>query len=111
MTANKGSIEDEVRKWLAKEGYRLEYLAHRAFSKVGLRAVLGGYVEGAEGKTREIDVTVFSEVPDENLVHARALCECKYSAESPWVLLATGLAADLWADWVSTPQSKPLAQR
>lgn len=109
MPDDKPSLDEKIVQWLGKEGYRLEYLAQRAFDQAGLTAVLGNFVNNAEGKPREIDVTASRflrmQAP---IVAVKVLCECKYSQELPWVLLTSGLRADLFADWASTPKSPNL---
>lgn len=109
MSDAKQPLEDKVADWLAKEGYRLEYLTTGALRAEGFNAVMSHYVETPEGKPREIDVTAV-EIDQEGKtpVAVRVLCECKYSAENPWIILQSGLAADLYIDWCSLPKSNYL---
>jgi len=101
------NIEDKVVDWLSKEGYRLEYIVHKAFSDIGLTTVMSNHFETSEGKWREIDVTAV-QMPVGELaksIAVRVMCECKYSADNPWVLLQSALQSNLWCDWISLPQS------
>ncbi len=107
MDQTNSTLEERIVGWLAKQGYRLEYLTNKALKDAGLHSVLGGYVESSDSKAREIDVTAFLGIRDHDIV-AKLLCECKYSVSHPWVLLASGLSSHLWADWTSTPQSRNL---
>jgi len=69
---------------------------------------MGHYVESAEGKMREIDVAAIEQHEGDPSLIFRALCECKYSADKPWVMLFSGLATDLGLDWVSLPKNARL---
>ena len=111
MASDKQSLEEKLIDWLGSEGYRLEYLAHKAFVDAGVKSVLGHYVESSEGKPREIDVMAFLATSGRDpVLLARVLCECKYSRRQPWVLLASGLNPDLFLDWYSTPQSRSVRE-
>ncbi len=109
MSDKKKTNEQRVSEWLASEGYRLEYLTHAAFKKVGIHATMSYYVETPDGKPREIDVAAFLESSNQtSKIILRVLCECKYSMDKPWVLMLSDLSSHLFADWISIPQSKPL---
>lgn len=109
MESGEQKIEESVAAWLAEEGYRLEYLTHKAFHDAGIRANLSHYVEMPEGKWREIDVSAYQWLEGrEPPTLVRVLCECKYSKDKPWILLHSGLRANLFADWSSTPQARHL---
>jgi hypothetical protein len=102
-------LSTKVADWLAKEGYVLEYRTHQAFGKAGLKATMGHYLDGPAGNQREIDVTALVQASDPNVsTIIRILCECKYSSEKPWVLLDSGLRANVFSDWHSLPQSANL---
>jgi hypothetical protein len=98
-------LNDQVAEWLSSHGLRLEYAVHAAFRRAGLAAALSNYVESADGKFREIDVTAHSRGSNSLL---KVMCECKYSKAKPWVLLHTGLVSDPVLDWFMTPKSKSL---
>lgn len=100
-----GKLED----WLGCEGYRLEYITQKALSDVGLTAVMSNYFESADGLLREIDVTAF-ELPmgSGKATSVRLMCECKYSVNKPWILLQSGLSANLQCDWWALPKSPAL---
>jgi len=112
MSNESNNLNNKVAEWLGKEGYRLEYITHKAFSDTGLTTVMSNYVETPEGSWREIDVTAMQQ-PDYGLAKptaVRIMCECKYSVEKPWVLLQTGLMSNIWCDWISLPQSPDLKE-
>src|SRR5581483_1656076 len=99
--ADKRTLEDKVCDWLGKEGYRLEYLAYRAFADVGLAAALSTFVESEDGKQREIDA--IGEFNDD-FVSIRVVCECKYS-HTPWVVLHSNLNNSFRQYWDWLPHS------
>lgn len=102
-------LSTKVADWLAKEGYVLEFRTHQAFQRAGLHATMGHYLDDPAGNQREIDVTVLVEGTEPNApTLIRVLCECKYSSDKPWVLLDSGLRANMFADWHSLPQSPNL---
>src|SRR5262245_28454562 len=106
METEKLSLESQIVGWLAKEGYRLEYQTHHAFNAAGLDAVMSHYVTNADGKPREIDVSAsVSDFQKKPPIVVRVLCECKYSAGTPWVLLQSDLEANLLADWHGLPKA------
>lgn len=102
-------LSTKVADWLANEGYVLEYRTHQALQRAGLAATMGHYIEDPAGSQREIDVAALVEDADaSSAVHVRVLCECKYSSDKPWVLLDSGLRANIVVDWHSLPQSANL---
>jgi len=110
MSDAKDNLTNKVEEWLGCEGYRLEYITHKALKDVGLTTVMSDYFESANGSLREIDVTA-SLQPDIGIAKptlVRLMCECKYSVDKPWVLLQSGLPANLWCDWRSLPKSPTL---
>lgn len=102
------SLESKVEAWLGKEGYRLEYLTHKAFTDAGLTSVIGDYIETTEGKPREIDVTAHETLKSDPTAVVRVMCECKYSSAQPWVLMSSDLFGNFWTDWMSLPQSQAI---
>lgn len=111
MPSDKRSLEDKVATWLAAEGYRLEYQTLKAMRDAGLNAYLGRHVKTAQGKPREIDVTVL-QTHRKNERHdllIRLLCECKYSAGKPWVLLDADQRCTPEELWTALPKSQGLA--
>ena len=109
--AEEENLEQKVLQWLAREGYRLEYLTQEAFRDAGVRTTMSHYIESPDGKFREIDVSAFQDASTESsVIMLRALCECKYSMDKPWVLMLSGLSSSLFADWHSIPKSKPLQE-
>ena len=109
MESNNLDMSEKIIGWLEKEGYRLEYMTHKAFRDAGFTANIGEYFMSAEGKLREIDVTAFIDShqvdSDEKVRLVRVMCECKYSKDNPWVMMTTGLTSDFFADWISLPKS------
>src|SRR4030042_4757253 len=100
----------KVEDWLENEGYRLEYVTHKALNDVCLSTVMSSYFESENGIQREIDVHA-SLMPDfaiAKLTLVRLMCECKYSVDKPWILLQSGVPANLWCDWLSLPKSPDL---
>lgn len=112
MSESSQKLRDKVTEWLGGEGYRLEYIVHKAFRDIGLNATMSHHVETEEGKCREVDVAAFQQCGSQpqrpRIVHV--LCECKYSQEKPWLLMSSGLQSCLWADWASLPQSPRLRE-
>ncbi len=94
-------LEAAVKTWLEKTGYSLEYKTHESFRRAGLESTMGFFVRSHEGKYREIDVTAC----EKGLGRCfRVMCECKY-ADRPFVMLYSGVAADMFVDWLSLPKS------
>src|SRR5947209_2473648 len=124
------TLEDSVVAWLATQGYRLEYLTHKALQDAGLGAQLGVFIED-EGKQREVDVlgsaardSEVSRIMGFNAVtgsmyHTHSteqlcaciLCECKYSVQHPWVILGSRSHNDVGTMWECIPQSSELIGR
>lgn len=110
MSDTEDNLTNKVEEWLGCEGYRLEYITHKALNDVGLTTVMSDYVESANGSLREIDITA-SLTPDLGIAKStlvRLMCECKYSVDKPWILLQSGIPANLWCDWLSLPKSPDL---
>ncbi len=107
MSDAEDKLTNKVEDWLGCEGYRLEYITHKALNDVGLTTVMSNYVESADGSLREVDITA-SLMPDPEmtkLTSVRLMCECKYSVDKPWILLQSGIPANLACDWLSLPKS------
>lgn len=104
------NLTNKVEEWLGKEGYRLEYITHNALKGVGLRPVMSNYVESANGLSREIDVTarITSDLEVAKPATVCLMCECKYSVDKPWILLQSGLPANIKCDWGALPKSPDL---
>ncbi len=111
MASDKRSLEEKVAGWLATEGYRLEYQTLKALRDAGLKAYLGKHVRSAQGKPREIDVMVLEthRKNDRHDLFIRLLCECKYSAGKPWVLLDADQRCTAEELWKAIPKSQGLA--
>jgi hypothetical protein len=108
--AKQTTAAEAVKQWLMKQGYRLEYITYSAFKKVGLQAGVGSFAETIDGKRREIDAYAWSMSKGRTAnCYVRAICECKYSQEKPWVVMQIGLPADLQMDWDCLPKSPNLA--
>ncbi len=112
MSGSEDQLTGKVTEWLGQEGYRLEYITHKALRDVGLTTVMSNYVESANGTQREIDI-IASLQPDFGTAKptlVRIMCECKYSADKPWILLQSGIPANLWCDWMALPKSPDLQE-
>ncbi len=110
MSNTEDNLANKVEEWLGCEGYRLEYITHKALEEVGLITEMSNYVESANGSLREIDVTAClgSDLGIAKSTLVRLMCECKYSVDKPWILLQSGIPANLWCDWLSLPKSPDL---
>lgn len=86
----KGSITNNVTKWLSSSGYRLEMDASKTLHTLGFKVRPSiYYVDPNSSKVREIDIIAekfrrFDGVD----VSIKYFIECKYS-KTPWVLLST----------------------
>lgn len=86
----KGSITNNVTKWLSSSGYRLEMDASKTLHTLGFKVRPSTYyVDPNSSKVREIDIIAekfrrFDGVD----VSIKYFIECKYS-KTPWVLLST----------------------
>jgi hypothetical protein len=89
MADNQGNqpkkpLDEFVKDWLTCHGCKLEYLTCNAFNAAALRQEWAFYL-WLSHVLREIDVLATRR--GEKGTHVHALCECKYSADHPWVLL------------------------
>jgi hypothetical protein len=98
------SIEEKVSIWLGETGYRLEYLAYRAFREVGISVGMSAFLESPEGKPREIDLLASESDASDSLITVSIVCECKY-LDHPWVLLHSDVRTSFQAVWELMPQS------
>src|SRR5882724_3394627 len=88
MSDERTLIEEKVAEWLGTQGYRLEYLTHKAMDDAGLGASISDYIENGDGTFREIDVSASKYCyHGDGEVHFRWIGECKYSEDKPWVML------------------------
>jgi hypothetical protein len=102
------SMEERVSEWVGNQGYRLEHVTYKAFKNARLDAVMSAFLESAEGKSREIDVTAWGTYDDEP-ISLRVVCECKYSTD-PWVLVGCGQQPDYRTKWHAIPQSSSISK-
>jgi hypothetical protein len=104
------NLTESLIEWLSSEGYVLEYKTLHALRAAGMNATMGFHINSRDGVPREIDVTslaVAAKNQDAQCLYViRLICECKYTAEKPWVILQSGLASGLPQDWQSLPHSK-----
>jgi hypothetical protein len=109
MANTNNNLTRKVEDWLGHEGYRLEYITQKALADTGLTTVMSNYFESADGSLREIDVTASEHhFGTDKAVSVRLMCECKYSVDKPWILLQSGMPANLFCDWLSLPKSPAL---
>lgn len=110
MSNESENLDERVGKWLAEEGYRVEYTVDKAFRDVGVKSVMSNYFQTPEGTWREIDVTASMQSQNTyvNPDIVRIMCECKYSKDKPWILMHSGLQSQQPTDWICTPKSPNL---
>lgn len=103
-----GDEAEAVRRWLAEEGYPLEYLAARVFAAEGFEVFQGihfGDQNGAVAKSREIDVLATWDRLDVNAKRpvraaVQLALECKNNTKA-WVVLKGPLQRQ--GPWAAAP--------
>lgn len=100
-------LKQNIRNWINTQGFRLEYRTLQAFKNQGISARMSHYLSDSSGKPREIDVVAYSmcDKPIQDRMLIRVICECKYSTKKPWLLMNSGLQADVHSDWSGLPKS------
>lgn len=88
MPEDNQSIVDRVGKWLATEGYPLEFCTASHFRNARFHVRQGEYVPDLTGgEPRETDVTAtLSYTVPKSLLRIYQLVECKWSKDKPWVV-------------------------
>lgn len=89
---NKLSLKEQVDRWIAGQGYPLEFFAADAFERSGFKTLQSWHIHDASDDSqtpREIDVIASLDnrdhEPDIKLTH---VLECKY-ASSPWIVFSS----------------------
>ena len=98
--------EAQVRAWLTKQGYPLEYAVARAFAAEGFAVTQGTHYDDGNGVYREVDVVaeLRSEAlgrPEYQVPVFRVVIECK-TVRASWVALTTTAPRPKWAPIVNS---------
>jgi hypothetical protein len=86
----KKDLKSQVREWISKEGYPLEFKTANIFKQNLFAVRQGGYVKDFKTNTpRELDVIAECTFDNKNgLLRIQYVIECKWTGNKPWVIFS-----------------------
>ena len=105
-------LTSKIEDWLSKQGCLLECRTHDAFERVGFGTQVSTYINNSDGVPREIDVLAQTgyHCGTHSYVSVNFVCECKYSANFPWVVMDSKPAFKLFRYFDMLPRSVHLRE-